>query len=37
MNDFTYDKANKMVTMKYDMIKKLVQNKNASEIFSFIN
>lgn len=37
MDDFTFDKANKIVTMKYDMNRILVQNKNAKEIFPFIH
>ncbi|MBC9934871.1 tetratricopeptide repeat protein [Chitinophaga qingshengii] len=37
MDDFTYDKANGIVTMKYDMNAVLVKNKHAKEIFPFIN
>jgi hypothetical protein len=37
MDDFTVDAVNKVVTMKYDMNKILVQNKNAKEIFPFLN
>lgn len=37
MDDFTYDVANGIVTMKYDMNKVLVANKQAKEIFPFIN
>lgn len=37
MDDFTYDKANGVVTMKYDMNAVLVKNKHAKEIFPFIN
>lgn len=37
MDDFTYDKDNGIVTMKYDMNKVLVQNKLAPEVFPFIH
>lgn len=37
MDDFTYDKAAGVVTMKYDMNAVLVKNKHAKEIFPFIN
>lgn len=37
MDDFVYDKANKIVAMKFDMNRVLVQNKKAKEIFPFIN
>lgn len=37
MDDFTYDKTNGIVTMKYDMNAVLVTNKHAKEIFPFIN
>ncbi|SFD56722.1 hypothetical protein SAMN05518672_102445 [Chitinophaga sp. CF118] len=37
MDDFTYDVANGVVTMKYDMNKVLVTNKQSKEIFPFIN
>ncbi|RBL88197.1 tetratricopeptide repeat protein [Chitinophaga flava] len=37
MDDFTYDKTNGVVTMKYDMNAILVKNKRAKEIFPFIN
>jgi hypothetical protein len=37
MDDFTYDVANGIVTMKYDMNKVLVANKQSKEIFPFIN
>ncbi|GAA0525536.1 tetratricopeptide repeat protein [Chitinophaga japonensis] len=36
MDDFTYDEAAGTVIMQYDMNKVLVQNKQASEIFPFI-
>ncbi|MCW3464723.1 hypothetical protein [Chitinophaga nivalis] len=36
MDDFTYDRANGVVTMKYDMNAVLVKNKHAKEIFPFI-
>ena len=37
MDDFTYDRAANLVTMKFDMNRVLVQNKAAREIFPFIN
>lgn len=37
MDDFTYDVANGVVTMKYDMNKVLIANKQSKEIFPFIN
>lgn len=36
MDDFTYDKTNGVVTMKYDMNAVLVKNKHAKEIFPLI-
>lgn len=36
MDDFTYDKDNGVVTMKYDMNAVLVKNKHAKELFPFI-
>lgn len=37
MDDFTYDAASGVVTMKYDMNKVLVANKQSAGIFPFIN
>lgn len=37
MDDFTYDNTTGVVTMKYDMNKVLVENKQSKEIFPFIN
>jgi hypothetical protein len=37
MDDFTYDAANNLVTMKHDMNKVLVANKTSVYIFPFIN
>ncbi|WP_207424403.1 hypothetical protein [Desertivirga brevis] len=37
MDDFTYDRTSNLVTMKFDMNKILVQNKQAKEIFPFLN
>lgn len=37
MDNFTYDAANGVVTMQYDMNKVMVTNKQSKEIFPFIN